>query len=1144
MAARASPDEIARRLCAIWAEALGVETVRADDDFFALGGTSVAAVQIATRVTAAFGVTLPAGTIFTERTVAAYAAAVAGGRRAAHERRPRRVDREALAPWEATVWAWCEYETNHAAHDVAAYALDGPLDVAALEWALTELVRRHEGLRTVYPKVAHRPRARVLAPEPLRLQPIDLSAPARARREQALRAELDRIRGDPIDYRAEPPLRVELLRLGANRHVLVLAMHELACDGRGYGVLVRDLSRLYDARVAGAPAALDPPALSHRDALHAARDVDAEAGRSHWEAVRAGAPLTLALPFDSGGCARPGANQSVAVPLARELVADLRALAAAEAATMFMAHGAAYALLLHRWSGASDIVIEASAENRTAPGLEDVVGLFARILPLRLDVGDRPSFRALLRRMRDVTLMAFHYADQLPVVRPLRLHSPAPGLMPALPALRYRDHTLSQVPRLAGLAVRELEDGPLTGPLHLEVLEGAGGGGGGDGAKVVLASTDAGWTRAGLARMAGDYAALLARAVADADRPIGELELGEEARLAAPRPPADDAAARPGCLHELVERAVADAPEAIAVRAGDAALSYRDLAAAADALAGRLSAAGVERGTHVGVALAPSIRHVVALLAVLRAGATCVPLPPSEIATELRQALPPLALLLVEDGRAPAGLVSDDRVLDVAAPDDRALDVAAADGRALDVAAADDRALDVAAASPPAHAPAPAPRVTADDIAFALPTAGVTGPPRCVALTHGALARLAVWQRSAFRLGPGDRALHAPGPGVRTWALAPWPYLAAGAEVLVPPPGDVAEPSPEATVMAGTPAQATRWLAAPRTRRPALRLVRAQGFGALAPPDGPGHEHVPAVVREHAVAEAGGVVVLERAQRTTSEWDGVAAASAGDVSVPVSVLDDDGRAVPSGAAGELALGAGAGAGFGAGAVRTGDLACLEPDGALRVLGRRADEATFRGFRMNPHMRSLEQVLARHPAIDAVAAAWDASSASLLACVVPRRGVLPSRYDLDRWVRDHVSPWVLPARYVAVAEIPRRADGSPDRRRLAELAGGTPDGRDAPSGATERTLHKLWRKVLGRRRIGVHENFFVLGGTLALGVELAGRAEDAGVGFSPNLLLAAPTIAELAAWIDAAHASARELAPHATAAGAVGARERP
>jgi non-ribosomal peptide synthetase component F/acyl carrier protein len=1087
----AGRDEIVRRLRAIWAEVLVVDAVDAEDDFFALGGTSVAAVQIAGRAATAFGVDLPANTVFTERTVAAYAAAVADGPRAARERPPRRIDRAALGPWEATVWSWGVYGSGTEAQAIDVYMLDGQLDVAALEWAFTEVVRRHENLRTVYPAVDHRPRARVRPAEPLRLPLLDLTVEARARRDQALREQLDRLTGDVIDYRVEPPLRVHLVRLEPTRHVLVVALHEIACDGQGYGALMRDLSRLYDQRAARAAAASEAPALQYRDAIHLPRDVDVAAGRRHWERVQAGAPLALSVPFASGGHQVAGPGESVTLPLPPKLVADVRALAVEEAATRFMAYGAAYVLLLHRWSGATDLIVESSAENRTRPGLEDVVGLFARLLPFRLDVSDAPSFRTLLRRMRDVALMAFHYGDELPIVSQMHMHSAAPGLNPAVPRFRLRDRTVSYTPTFAGVRVREIEPGHLTGALHLELLDE-----GDDRTKIVLASTDAGWAEGEIARMARHWIGLLARAVAEPDRPIGELDIGGDSRVT-PRPARSSgsthAIGRSACLHELVERQARRAPEAIAVRHGDQALDYRGLAAAADALARRLRVAGVGRGMHVGVALDPSIRLVIALLAVLKTGATCIPIATASARPELKQALPPLTLLLVAGAHVPLELVPGGRVLDLGAPTPPA---------------------DAAIAPPalPGHASEPA---TDADVAFAIPTAGVAGPPRCVALTHGTLARLATWQQSAFRLGPGDRALHAPGPGVRAWAMTPWPYLAAGAEVVVPPSEGLAEPPAEITVAAGAPAQASRWLAAPRARHPCLRLVRVQGYGGLSVRDAVAREV--AVVREYGAAEAGGVVLVERVRGSTSEWDGVSAASAEDVSIPLAVLDDYGNVVPSEAVGELCVD------IGAIPARTGDLACQEADGTLRFIGRRVDEAPFRGFRLNPRMRAIEQALSQHPAIGAITTAWDPSSESLLACVVPRHGTMPSRYDLDHWVRDRVPSWVLPARYVTVRAVPCRADGSPDRRRLVAIAGRAEKERVAPRGATERTLLKLWRKVLRRRGIGVHDNFFVLGGTLVLGVELAGRAENAGIGFSPTVLFVAPTIAELAQWIDGARA---------------------
>lgn len=1070
MRARLEQADVEQRLPGIWAEVLGCEPPRPQDDFFALGGNSLGAVELAARTSAAFGVEVPATAVFGARTVAAYASVVLerDGAPARGAARPARHDREALAPWEATVWAWAFYGSGIEAQSVDAFVLEGPLDVAALERAASDVVRRHEILRTVYPEVACRPRARVLPAAPVRIPLTDLARGAHRRRGDALRRELARLRAEPLDYRIEPPLRLHLLRLEAERHVLAVAVHEIVCDGQGYVAFLRDLARRYDEHVGAAAADAAPPPLQYRDAIHLRHDADAAAGDRHWERVLREAPLALPLPFPSGGRVSGtepfGGDERAAAALTRDLAAGLGALAAQEAATPFMAYAAAYALLLHRWTGEREVVLESSAANRARADLQDVVGMFARMLPFPVDVGDEPSFRTLLRRMRDTALTAFHYADRLPVVDALQLLDGIPGLSGRSPYFRLRDPAQEPLLRLARIAARRLERDEPSGALHGEVRLRDDGS-----AELAISSNLPGWAPGELDGMARCFVELLTAAVAQPDRPIGSL--GPQGRPATVR----DATGPDGDaerLHELVERRAREDPRAIAVRAPDETLDYGTLDARAQEVALRLRAAGTGSGVAVPIPLEPSAHALVTALAALKAGATCM----------------------------------------VGGADD-------APGGARPVPAVDapEGAQPVSADGAPGAQPVPTDALAGGDVAFLIATAGVTGAPRWIALRHEQLVRHALRQRAACRLGPHDVALHTAGPGVRAWALSPWPYLAAGAQVVVAPAAGAeppAAPAAEITVAGLAPAEASRWLAAPRARRPRLRLVRAQGHGALSLPDARALDGV-SVVREYAVSEAGGVVLTERARGSTDAWAGVAAGP-GEIGAPLVVLDDYGNVAADGAVGELAIGAGA--------VRTGDVGRRRADGTVEFLGRRADEARFRGFRLNPCMQLVEEALGSHPAVAAAVAAWEPQDGALVAVAVPRRGALPTRGDLDRWLLEHQSGWLLPARYLAVEAIPRRADGSPDRPALARRAHAARVVRRGPATPTERALLKVWRRVLGRRRIGVEENFFALGGTFVHGVELARRAAEAGVGYETNALFILPTIAGLAALIDSERAA--------------------
>jgi acyl-coenzyme A synthetase/AMP-(fatty) acid ligase len=383
---------------------------------------------------------------------------------------------------------------------------------------------------------------------------------------------------------------------------------------------------------------------------------------------------------------------------------------------------------------------------------------------------------------------------------------------------------------------------------------------------------------------------------------------------------------------------------------------------------------------------------------------------------------------------------------------------------------------------------------------------------------------------------------------VLAWALTPWAYLACGAQVIVPSRAPEA-PGPrvahwfaeqDATLAAVSPMLATSFLTSPDAERSTLRTLLVHGVGVPTLPLRRGSRMN--VFREYVIAEAGGLVLSSRVRAGDAGDTPFASESPAALGAQAYVLDAHGRLLTPGAVGELHLGgtgiargyAGEpertartfvpdplGADPGARLVRTGDLARRRLDGSLELLGRTQDEVRFRGFRLNPCLEELEQALAEHPSVAAAAAGWDAEDELLIGYVVSRRGLAPEPAELDAWLQQRVADWTLPGRYVAIPSLPLRPDGSLDRAALGELTERQPLGdedpaRTAPRTRVEKKLQAVWKKVLGRRDVGVHDSFFALGGDLALGIEMVERAGAAGIAVSTEGLMFRPTIAELAA----------------------------
>jgi len=1036
---RRSSDDVGAQVTAIWSEVLGVDPAICDD-FFDAGGSSLAAVEIAARTTGALGVEVSPATIFGVRTLGAYAQVVHEARGERVRTVARRRDREALTPWEAEVWALGHYDRGIQPIGSEAITLEGRLDISALEWAFTQLVDRHEVLRTVYVYRDHAPRARILAGRPVQLTATPVPP-------RALEQTLEQLERQPLDLEVAPPWRVSLLRVRPTTHVLTLVLHEILADGEGYGVLLRDLSRLYEGRLSGTSP--PRPAMQYRDAAHLPRTATRDAGRRHWSAILRDGRLTLPLPPETGGVRiATVAVAHASIRVSDSLDAALVALAREVAVTPFMAYLASYLLLLHRWSGESVVAVKTAAANRALPEQQEVAGVFSRLVPIEVDVGACHGFGELLERTRTTVIDAFRYADELPVTEPIRRVRGVRQLHGDLPSFRLRDRSVEHGLQFPGVVAKpRARNASIANRLHMDVRRREG-----RPAELGLTS-DAGWSSADLRHTLNHWQELLTAAVA---HPDAWEDRRQRATANGGRP--QDPPSGPATLPELVARQLARVPDAPAIEADGATVTYAALDERAAAMAARLQADGVARESVVELRHAPSLQLVIALLAVMRLEATSLvrPTPSAN----------PLAF-------AP---------LDPDAPDESVLVATGADaGEGISAGGAEGAAVVVW-------------------------TAGIGGRARAVALTHRTLGDQAVRARTVYRLGRGDRVLQLPGAGPWTWALSPWAALAAGATVVIPRSQGDASAQDGVTVVALPPRAAPPWLESQAGRSGSLRLLRLQGPGAVAIPDSCDRSLV--LMREYGTTEAGGVVIAERVDPEPRDgsvggapWQGVDVCAGG-------------APLPAGGAGELCVH------VDGVSIATADLAVCRRDGTVRFLGRAHDQVRVRGFRLGPAGAHLEEVLLRHPAVDDAAAVWLPASEALVACVTSARSAADLAADVLAWINEHSDSCICPVACVVLDAIPRRADGSPDRVALAETVQRRWKPRDSPRDSTERSLLKLWRKVLDRRDVGVEDNFFTLGGTLVTGVELASRARAAGIDMSPQVLLNAPTVAETAALVNA------------------------
>ncbi|WP_318199945.1 non-ribosomal peptide synthase/polyketide synthase [Streptomyces sp. SCL15-4] len=1125
-ATRTPPRTRAERLVATaWTDVLDTDEVGADDDFFALGGDSILAVRVTSRLRAAFGTDVSPRLLFTHSTLSALAAALdePGGGDTAGTIPAADPDTPApLSYAQQRLWFLDRFEPGGTDYTtLSALRLRGPLDTGALRTALDALVARHEALRTTFAEHDGQARQFVHPARPVDLPVDDLAD------DSALDALLEREAATPFDLATGPLLRARLARLADREHVLVLAVHHIVTDGWSGGVLARDLGELYTAALENRRPDLPGLPVRYTDyaAWQRARTERAESDLAYWREALAGV-TPLEPPTDRPRPAvrtRTGALLTFTLPAA--LTERLRERGREADATLYMTLVTACQVLLARWAGQEDVTVGTVTAGRERPELHDVVGMFVNTLVLRARVRPELSFRELLAGVRTTVLEAFAHQEVpfervVDAVQPERDTSRTP-LFQVMVALHNLD---AEPPRLPGLAVEPVtppvrtaafdlafdfveSDGGLTG--HLEYNTG-------------LFDTDT------AERLAARLRVLLEAAAEDPGRTVGRLPLmtGDERRQVlrdgqgAPLPAPDTT------FPALFQAQAARTPHHTALAARDTTLDFAALNRRANRLAHHLIARGAGPEDVIAVRLPRTTDLMVALLAVLKAGATLLCLDPA--LPERRQDF------LLADARPHTLLTGLGEV-----PWDRL----------------------------PDHDPTDADRIRPllpGHTAYLVYTSGSTGRPKGVAVEHRQLVNLCHDHRE------GLLAAHtADGHRLRAALSASFSFdtswegpllLALGHEVHLIDEDVRLDPEAFCAQVAAhrldlvnvTPSflreLTAAGLLAPGRHHPRLLLVGGEAV-------------TPAGWRELVRAERElGVAVYNMYGPTECTVDAVYGRAADRPDRPVIgrpggglrayVLDGALDPVPPGVPGELYLaGAQVARGYlnrpgltaarfladpfgapGERMYRTGDLARWDRDGLLEFLGRADEQVKIRGFRIEPG--EVEAALLDHPDVAdaAVAAREHAGRLMLVGYVVPAAGRVPSADALRLALRACLPDHMVPAAFVPLARIPRTTSGKTDRRALPAPPE-QPDSTTpyvAPRPGTEERLAAIWAEVLGVGRVGARDNFFALGGDSILSIQIVSRARQAGLALTTKDVFRHQTVAELAL-------RAKESAPHRAAA---------
>jgi amino acid adenylation domain-containing protein/non-ribosomal peptide synthase protein (TIGR01720 family) len=1154
-------DAIEEVVAGIWAEILGMSAVSVHADFFELGGHSLLATQVMGRIVTALGVELPLAAIFEAPTVAGLAervsAALAEGHGVTAPPIVKVAATEALAVSFAQerLWFLDKLEPGDPSYLVpAALRLRGPLDAGALRRALTEIVRRHEVLRTSFGFVDGRPLGRVHDPLAVEVPLTRWPALPPAEREDAARREIAAEARRPFDLAAAPLLRTRLFELGEGDHVLSIVMHHIVSDAWTEGVFYRELGRLYEAFVAGRPSPLPELAVQYGDFAAWQRGWltgDVFARRlAYWKQALAGAPAALDLPTDRPRPPLPshaGGRRTTTFPA--ELLAALKELSRREGVTLFMTLLAGFDVLLHRVTGQTDVVIGSPIAGRTRTETEPLLGFFINTLVLRARLDEAMTFRELLGRVRADCLGAYAHQD-MPFERLVQELAPERDLSrtPLFQVMFALQNAGGGGVSLPGLEVRGFGADTESSKFELTLVMGESRGG-------LVASMEYAaelFDAATVERLLGQLERVLAAAVARPDARLWELPLlspAEEQRLVVGwNEPAADFPPRL-TVTDLFEAQVERSPAAPAVTFEGNTLTYRELDERSNRVAHALLRRGAGGGAAglVGLAVERSLDTLVGILGILKAGAAYLPLDPDYPKDRLA--------FMIEDSRV-AIVVTQSSVAE-ALP---------AHGAALLHLDADAAAIAAEPATRPARATTPA------SLAYVIYTSGSTGKPKGAMVTHHNVARLFAATDPWFGFGPSDvwTMFHSYAFDFSVWEI--WGALLHGGRVVVVPYWVSRAPdafyallvAEGVTVLNQTPS-AFRQLVhheggVPAASREKLRL-RSIVFGGEAldledlRPWWERHpDTAPQLVNMYGITETTVHVTYRPVGRADLErpWSSVIGRPIPDLQL--YILDAHRQPVPVGVTGEMYVGgAGVCAGYlsrpeltaerflddpyrpGQKLYRTGDLARHLEGGDVEYLGRIDHQVKIRGFRIE--LGEIEAVLGQHPTVrEAVVLARQDGPGErrLVAYLVCQDGPPPTATELRAFVKQKLPDMMVPAAFVLLAALPLTENGKIDRRALPAPEEGERAALGgefvAPVSAVEEALCRIWEGVLRLPQVGVHDNFFAVGGDSILSIQIVSRAQQAGIHLTPRQLFQHPTVAELAAVAGATLAAHAEQGP--------------
>ncbi|MEM6252543.1 MAG: amino acid adenylation domain-containing protein [Cyanobacteria bacterium P01_D01_bin.156] len=1143
-------------IAGIWANVLSIQEVALEDNFFELGGHSLLATRVIAQVRQVLDVEVPLRSLFEQPTLADFIRALETNQEQSLPPILPRDKQLTLSYAQQRQWLMAQLAPDSRAYTIpTAVRLTGHLSVEHLHHSLSEVINRHGTLRTLYPTVDGQPVPQIVAPEKaaaqIAIEQTDLSSLEKVSQKVRIQELIQQESQRPFDLVQGPLWRARLLKLHTQEHILLFSLHHIVADGWSMGILLKELTSFYRAFQTNTTADVPSLDISYGDYAAWQRSLDLNHQLSYWQQQLENAAPLLELPTDFPRPAEPSAaGGTYEFRLSKQQTESLQSFSQQHGVTLFMTLLAAFKALLYRYSGITDLLIGTPIANRRQAQTENLIGLFVNTLVLRTDLSSNPRFSELLAQVRSIALDAYKHQDL-----------PFEQLIDQLNILRSQSHTplfqvmfaLQNTP-LESVSLDGLEWSPLTVgtntakfDLTLEMKQTSKGLVGVFEYRQDLFSADT------MHRMAGHLRTLLKALPDNGQLRLSQLPMLLKQDLQQLQQWRQGTTVQPveqPCIHKLFESQVSRNGDAIALVQAQTKVTYNTLNQQANQLARYLQEQGITPGERVGIWARRTPQTIAAILAILKSGATYVPLDfnyPLERLTWIVNDTE-LKLLLADDDSVTTEIKNLVDVVNLASIKPH-----------LDIYPTGN--LTSRSSTP-------------DSLAYILYTSGSTGTPKGVCTSHRGIVRL-VNHPNYVTLDASDSLLQAAPLTFDASTFEIWGALLNGGKLVLlsdqtPSLDDLGDAIVEHSIT-------TLWLTSGLfnlmvdEQLNSLKPVRQ----LLAGGDVLSTRHLGKAMTAlentrilNGYGPTEGTTFTCCHQITLDDLDEAVPIGSPIDHTQIYVLDGDLQQVPPGLPGELYIG---GAGLAQGYLnrpeltaekfipnpfydirqpgsdcfylyKTGDRVRYRNDGTLEYLGRLDQQVKIRGFRIE--LGEIETALCHHPDIQQAVVIVDGETAEnkrlvaylqTVALDKQSSAVGPlSSQSLRQFLLSQLPDYMVPVKFIWLLDkVPLTNNGKINRRALPAP---TWESNDAvtPQTDIEKILTKIWTVVLPVESVGIYDNFFDLGGDSILAMQIVSRGTQAGIDITPKQLFQHQTIAELAAVVELG----QELAPQEPAVGLV------